>query len=77
MCSPEITHQGALDMQVCVPSDWTNEQVKTFADARNPCGTTNGWQIRKKGDKHLAGAPERVPCKSPSRKGFVHLMLDA
>ncbi len=28
----EVTRHGALDMQVCAPSDWTDEQVKEFAD---------------------------------------------
>lgn len=71
----EITREGALDMQVCVPTDWDDARVKSFADHRNLCGTTLGWSIRKQGDKLLDGADERVPCKQ--RKGFVHIMLDA
>ena len=58
----QVLKRGALDMQVCVPADWTDEQVKEFADRENLCGTENGWFIRKAGDKALAGAPERVPC---------------
>ncbi len=42
-----VTRRGALDMQVCVPSDWTDDQVKQFVEAENPCGTENGWQIRR------------------------------
>lgn len=71
----EVTRTGALDMQVCVPSDWTDRQVKEFADTENECGTDNGWAIRKEGDKNLLGKPERVPCAD--REGFVHIMLDA
>jgi hypothetical protein len=73
--SAEVTRRGALDMQVCVPVDWTDDVVKEFADRENPCGTSNGWFIRKEGDKALAGDHERVPCES--RSGFVHIMLDA
>jgi hypothetical protein len=62
-------------MQVCIPAEWTDEQVKQFADDANLCGTEGGWMIRKEGDKALAGDPERVRCQS--REGFVHLMLDA
>lgn len=70
-----VTKIGLLDMQVCVPSDWTDDQVTTFAEQRNPCGTTHGWQIRREGDKALAGAKERVQCATlPSN---VHIMLDA
>ena len=75
VCVPEVTHYGVLSMQVCVPSDWTDEQVRTFAEKEYPCGTSNGWFIRKQGDERLAGADERVPCAD--RVGFVHIMLDA
>ncbi len=71
---PEITMRGILDMQVCVPEDWTDEQVKEFADRENLCGTTYGWFIRKDTER-LGGSPERNPCRE--RKGFVHIMLDA
>ena len=72
---PQVTRRGALSMQVCVPADWTNDQVKAFADRENLCGTENGWFIRKAGDKALKGDPERAPCKQIA--GYVHIMLDA
>jgi len=62
-------------MQVCVPADWSDGQVKLFADSENPCGAEHGWQIRRAGNPALAGAPERNLCAS--RKEFVHVMLDA
>jgi hypothetical protein len=62
-------------MQVCVPKDWTDEQVKAFADAENPCGTENGWHIRREGDETLAGAPERQQCAGD--RELVHIVLDA
>lgn len=70
-----VTRHGSLDMQVCVPKEWTDEQVKAFADRENVCGTANGWLIRKEGDKALAGAPERQPCSANA--AYVHIMLDA
>src|ERR1051326_7207894 len=73
--NPEVTRRGALDMQVCVSKKWTDKKVKDFADRENPCGTDNGWSIRKQGSKWLAGADERVSCDG--RKDFVHIMLDA
>ena len=72
---PEVTRRGALDMQVCVPKDWSDEQVRYFANSENICGTANGWQIRKQGDVALAGKDERVSCSG--REDFVHIMLDA
>ncbi len=71
--SAEITRSGLLDMQVCVPSDWTDEQVEEFAKT-NPCGTTHGWQIRKQGSSLLKGDKERVKCAEQS--DHVHVMLD-
>ncbi len=71
----EVTKRGAFSMQVCVPSDWTDEQVKQFADRENLCGTEHGWSIRKAGDKALNGDPERNACQQ--RAGHVHIMLDA
>ena len=73
--SATVTKQGIFDMQVCVPAEWTDEQVKTFADRENPCGTSHGWQIRREGDKALVGAKERVQCASLS--SHVHVMLMA
>lgn len=69
-----VTRNGALDMQVCVPADWTDEQVKQFADNANPCGAERGWHIRRQGDPALAGKDERVKCTESSN---VHIMLDA
>lgn len=78
MEKPEVTRRGVLSMQVCVPEDWTDGQVKAFADRQNLCGTVNGWVIRKEGDDLLAGAPERVKCSGRGgRDGYVHIMLDA
>ncbi len=70
-----VTKVGALDMQVCVPADWTDDQVTEFANASVLCGTTHGWQIRRQGEPALAGAAERVPCAH--HRSHVHIMLDA
>jgi len=73
--TPDVTRIGALDMQVCVPADWSDDKVISFANGVNPCGTEAGWGIVREGSKYLAGDPERVPCKE--REGFVHIMLEA
>lgn len=74
MQEASVTRRGVLDMQVCVPEDWTDKQVKRFANQMNPCGTSGGWFIRTD-PKLLIGFPVRNPCDE--RKGFVHIMLDA
>lgn len=75
MPEPKVIQCRPLDTQVCVPAEWSDEQVKAFADSENPCGTECGWRIRRQGDPALAGDPERVQCQSLA--GFVHIMLDA
>ena len=70
-----VIRKGVFDIQVCVPEIWTDEQVIDFAEENNPCGTTNGWSIRKQGDKALAGDNERVTCEID--EDHVHIMLDA
>jgi hypothetical protein len=69
-----VTKRGALDMQVCVPSDWADDQVERFAETENPSGT-GGWNIRRLGDPLLAGADERTQCDALTT--HVHIMLDA
>lgn len=71
----EVTRHGVFDRQVCVPENWTDEQVLEWLNATDPSGTQGGWHIRREGDPALAGDPERVACLG--RAGFVHIMLDA
>ena len=74
---PMVTKTSMLSMQVCVPNDWTDEQVVAFANQQNPSGLDNGWSIRRQGSRYLAGAPERAACAGDEgRPGFVHIMLD-
>ena len=72
---PEVIGHRVFSLQVCVPTDWTDEQVVMFAEKYRPCGTECGWVIRREGSEWLGGDPERNPCDT--RSGFVHIMLDA
>lgn len=76
MSSATVTQRGALDMQVCVPKEWTDDEVIHFANTANPCGTSQGWVIRREGDPALHGDPERIPCAEIDRPDNVHIMLD-
>ena len=74
-CRSEVTRMGMIDMQVCVPSEFSDAQVLQFANAENPSGIDGGWTIRREGDDALDGCPERQPCGE--NMGKVHIMLDA
>ena len=70
----EVTIRAFLDMQVCVPENWTDDQVIKFANQENPAGTDNGWSIRRAENRFMNGDPERNHCSK--RDGFVHIMLE-
>lgn len=69
-----VTRSGLASMQVCVPYDWTDEQIVSFANRENPTGIASQWTIRREGDEWLNGDPERNPCEE--RELHVHVMLD-
>lgn len=71
---PALLRVSLLSMQVCVPDDFTDEEVEGFANSIQPTGISSRWAIRKAGDKSLSGDPERNPCAE--REGCVHIMLD-
>jgi hypothetical protein len=60
----QIIRRGPLDLQLCVPTEWTDEEVREYANHAELCGTANGWQIVREGDKYLNGDPERVRCEN-------------
>lgn len=72
---PEVVRTGFLDMQVCVPKTWSDEQAVEFLESEHPCGTKNGWVIRREGSDLLSGSPERAQCCDKSE--FVHIILEA
>lgn len=63
--TPTVTIAKALSVQVCVPEDWSDDQVKEFAEGEYPCGTSHGWSPR----------PDRVRCADGG--GMVHVVLTA
>ena len=70
-----MIYSGLLDMQVCVPKEYADEEVVKFANSVNPSGIcTSQWQIIKEGSKYLNGDPERVQCLDHEEN--VHMMLD-
>jgi hypothetical protein len=65
---PMVTSVKLLCLQVCVPDEWDNEAIRTFANEANLCGTTNGWVVSDR--------PEVAPVPCEGRKGFKHVILD-
>jgi hypothetical protein len=70
---PEVVRRGLVSMQVCVPSDFTDEQAAAFANGDTPTGIESEWRVAKQGHDVLAGSDERVTCEQ--RSGCVHLVL--
>lgn len=63
----EVIQHGFIELRVCVPEDWTDNDITAYAEETNPCGTETGWMIRT--------AADRIPCPD-SKFGFVHVILD-
>lgn len=66
-----VLRLGIVDMQVCVPSDWTNDQIVEFAN-RN--GYYSGNYSLREDAELLAGCPIRNPCEKDESR--VHVTLD-
>ncbi len=71
----EVIRRTLFALQVCVPTDWTDEQVIEFAENDNPCGTTNGWSIRRQDSEQLSGDDERVSCEEHT--DHIHIIVEA
>jgi len=67
MVEPVVVIQKFLSIQVCVPTEYTDDEVKQFADRAILCGTTHGW--------HVNEGLGRIDCDD--REGAVHVVLDA
>lgn len=69
----QIVRHGLLDLQVCVPEDYTDEQAETYANDARPTGIESKWRMRSADDPAQNGAPIRVKCQQDP--GHVHIML--
>lgn len=67
---PSVVIARVMAMQLCVPAQWTDEQVIVFAESQRH----TGWKIRKAGHPKLNGDPERAPCED--RRGYVHIAVE-
>jgi hypothetical protein len=80
MSEPTVMKMTLLNLSVCVPAEWTDEQVERFANADCPAGTQHGWGIQKAAeysqDLPEEQRKERVSCGGPNpREGYVHVVL--
>ena len=72
---PAIIRHSLLSLQVCVPSEWTDQQIVEWVEGENPAGRNLGWQIVRKGREELGGGLERHPCDDYA--GNVHVLVEA
>lgn len=66
-----VVREGLFQIQVCVPSNWNDEQVTRWTNETSLCGTTKGWTI----DKDNPNSRERVQCEKFAT--HVHIILNA
>lgn len=65
MSEAKILREGVFYVQVCIPTDWTDDEIRDFAEQEYPSGTQSGWLI-----KEDLG---RVPCLESGYK--IHVVL--
>lgn len=71
-----VVKEGIMAIQVCVPSDWTDEHIVVWANGHYSCGA-NSWKVRKEGDDLVtANSPERAGCAEFPPGERVHVILD-
>lgn len=70
---PNLVRCSVFFIQICVPKEYTDEEVITAAEKLNPSGTHRGWRIAKQGSEPLNGGDERCQCEK--HKENVHVTL--
>lgn len=65
---PEVITDTGLSMKVCVPEEWTDEQVVEFGESQSGIETECGWKIQYKDTDQ-----ERIACQD--RPGTCHIVL--
>lgn len=68
---PYIVQQDASTLVVCVPDDWTNDEIRTYANVACDRGLSHGWLLRS--DDTENEMEFRIPCCS--RESHVHVLL--
>ena len=74
MALPNMPRMGALDCQICVPKEYSNQEAIDAAEELYRCGTSGGWRVVTSVE-YLNGDNERVQCERYPEN--VHIMLEA
>lgn len=81
MTQPVVVKFSTLLLQVCVPDNYTDEQIVEYAEQTLPRDTAKRWKIVREGDSKLGkcnacdrGYAEREPCEE--RPDCVHVLLE-
>lgn len=71
---PSVIQQRFLNIQICVPKDWTDEQAEEFANEEISTGITSKWEMVHDNDDMLNGDPERAQCDDDPE--YIHIVLN-
>lgn len=70
MAEPMVTRHGILNLQVCVPKEYTDKQAEEFANNANPTGVSSRWEIMPESEMEDL---QRVQCEDHPEN--VHILL--
>ncbi len=63
---PNVVRRSLVNIQVCVPNEYTKDQIEEFINTEEPTGIQSSWRL----DESVA----RVTCASCN--GNVHVILE-
>ena len=73
MAAPNLVRMSLINLQVCVPKEFTDEQAEEAANQLHPTGISSKWTMREAEDPTQMGAPLRVQCQQHPEN--VHIMM--
>lgn len=64
---------GIVFLSLCVPADWTKEQIEEAANVLHPTGIQSSWAISD--ESHFASG-QTNPCECERGPSFKHHLLN-
>lgn len=68
----EVIRAGLLEIQVCVPKTFTDEQVEEFTNEDNPTGLESRWRIQREVEDNPT---YQIRCQCSQKEDHCHLVL--
>ena len=68
-----VLRMNLCGLRVCVPREWSNDEITDFANTERPTGIKSCWVVAENGASVLGGDQARIRCADDREK--VHVVL--